>query len=122
MNEKGSRERDSPPAAGRSGDIIPSRRSAILSGAFLFNRSYFGRTLLNKKNTRGACYCPTDALSSAAENSSPATPLYATAIRYAAAAYDGSCHTACCLISLRRSVMQRKEIPSTIVYAGGLVK
>ena len=38
---KESRSRDSPPAAGRPGDIIPSRRSAILSGAFLFNRSYF---------------------------------------------------------------------------------
>ena len=32
-NKKESRERDSPPAAGRFGDIMPYRRSAILRGA-----------------------------------------------------------------------------------------
>ena len=34
LNEKESCLQDSPPAAGRFSDILPLRRSAILSGAF----------------------------------------------------------------------------------------
>ncbi len=38
---------DSPPAAGRFSDMIPFRRSAIQSGAFLFHRTQFPMKLKN---------------------------------------------------------------------------
>ena len=41
LNEKESCKQDSPPAAGRFSDILPLRRSAILSGAFLCHRTKF---------------------------------------------------------------------------------
>ena len=41
LNEKESCLQDSPPAAGRFSDILPFRRSPILSGAFLCHRTKF---------------------------------------------------------------------------------
>ncbi|MBS7008333.1 hypothetical protein [Anaerostipes sp.] len=40
-NKKESCLRDSPPAAGRFGDMIPYRRSAILAERFLFHGTLF---------------------------------------------------------------------------------
>ena len=44
VNKKESCLQDSPPAAGRFSDILPVRRSAILSGAFLCHRTKFPMT------------------------------------------------------------------------------